>query len=330
MSRKTPRSPWRTALALLSLGLSWTLATPAAPTPTDTPPPANDAAMTGGAPPLPAATPPEVTADLRIAELPFLIPLPEEAGPDAASPAPRGAEQPPAADQAAIANPFSALFGPAPDTETPPAVAEPPPVAPPPVAEVSAPPPPPESVVEGPPDLSELIPTPTPRPPLTRPGELPRRLEASATPQTPRPLAWEGADAHAARGGALAEVAALRVPPLEPGTPVTQRPAGLSATAAGATTPLQPPPPLQLAHSREAQAAGNTVQRLLDERGVVFTAMSTGTGVFRTQEHDGPILLAVGEALPGSEVVLVELTPDAAAFAYGERTDVRHRLPLRP
>lgn len=58
--------------------------------------------------------------------------------------------------------------------------------------------------------------------------------------------------------------------------------------------------------------------------------MSTGTGVFRTQEHDGPILLAVGEALPGSEVVLVELTPDAAAFAYGERTDVRHRLPLRP
>jgi hypothetical protein len=343
----------RLALTLLALSLSWSFASPEVPAPPHEPVPTGDAAMdgpvmTGGAPP-PTATPPEVTADLRIAELPFLSP-PEQTVPEAtgageagSSLAPHdatnGASPTPITDPAGAANPFAALFAPSaeeatPSAEAPPVVTEAPPVPPPPITEVSVPPAPPASATPGPPELSELVPTPTPRPPLTRLESLPRRLEASTAPETPRPLAWGGA-AHAGGGRGLAGLAALRAPALEVSAPVAQRPTASSAAAAGAPTPalrtpFRTPAPLQLARTPEAPAASNTVQHLLDERGVVFTAMSTGTGIFRTQEHDRPILLAVGEALPGSDVVLVELTPDAAAFAYGGRTDVRHRLPLRP
>lgn len=346
----------RTLAPLLVALLGWTLAAPAPPpsTPTEG---AGDAAgntMTGGALPFPPeAQPPAIAPDIGIAELPFLVTEPPADAPPADdTPAP-------ITGNADASNPFAPLLGPqapevaqepaetAPATET---VQEPLPPSTPEVVEVPVPPEPPA------PSTEVSVPVPTPRTPLTsattQAGTLPRRAGSEAATADAPTLLTQGTDRSAAAwAGALAEVATVRTPTPTVGAPVAQRlgvgsPALASApgapqanlSEAPATDPQLPrhtlatPAPMSLARSPDAERtqAENSVRRFLTERGVSFTAMSTGTGIFRTQESDRPILLEVGETLPGSDVVLVELTQNGAAFAQGSLSDVRHTLSLRP
>ena len=71
----------------------------------------------------------------------------------------------------------------------------------------------------------------------------------------------------------------------------------------------------------------NRVSRALSAMQVSFTAMATGTGIFRVGDAPTPVLLAPGEALPGTGLVLTRLTGGGAQFA---EDDVRHTLFLNP
>ena len=55
--------------------------------------------------------------------------------------------------------------------------------------------------------------------------------------------------------------------------------------------------------------------------------MATGTGVFRVGDSERPVLLRVGEPLPGTRLVLDQLTRSSAQFS---EDDARHTLLLTP
>ncbi len=74
-------------------------------------------------------------------------------------------------------------------------------------------------------------------------------------------------------------------------------------------------------------ARSNRVSRSLSDLRVDYTAMATGTGVFRVGGSDVPVLVRVGEPLPGTKLVLSHLTRADAQFS---QDDARHTLSLTP
>lgn len=74
-------------------------------------------------------------------------------------------------------------------------------------------------------------------------------------------------------------------------------------------------------------ARSNRVSRSLSDLRVDYTAMATGTGVFRVGDSEVPVLVRVGEPLPGTKLVLSRLTRADAQFS---QDDARHTLSLTP
>lgn len=287
---------------LSSVGNPVTGAASAQPAP-DGPPPL----MSGGAlPPLPDAETPPVARDIGIAELPLLVTEPpaEEAEAEPPAPVTGGADS--------VANPFSPLLlpqpevAPAPTPSAAPAVTEQPPAAPPaPAAAAPAPPP-----------VSGVVPAPAPTARIGTPN-LPAALSARLQPSTPANTSGTtilgrtlGARSTAAPNP-LAGTAAVRVP---------ESPTTLATTSRAGLTPLG------LDNDGNfTSARSNRVSRSLSDMRVNYTAMATGTGVFRVGDSEVPVLVRVGEPLPGTTLVLSRLTRADAQFS---QDDARHTLSL--
>ncbi len=292
----------RAALLLLLSGLA--LAAPAATT-------------SGGAlPVLPEAETPAVARGTGVAELPLLVTEPPKEEPEDI-PAPvtgdaEGALNPfaplilPGPDETAQPAPIPAQrpldAAPAPESTPSPAALEPaaPPTAPAPQARVGVP------ALPG--ALSARM-QPVPSTGLST-GILKRAL-ATTSPETDP--------------NSLAQRAVIRVP--SGLTPLTS--SGFARRGGGAqgasSTGLTP---IGLAGDENVTlSVSNRVSRSLADLRVHFTAMTTGTGIFRVGDNPAPILVAVGERLPGTELVLSRLTSSDAQFS---EDDARHTLLLNP
>lgn len=277
-------------------------------------PDAPPAVMSGGAlPPLPDAETPTVARDVGVAELPLLVTEPPASEPEVEIPAPvtGGADS--------TFNPFAPLLvpqpetAPAPPTPVPPVVTEqpqPPPTTP--AATASTPPAPARAA---PPPT--VVPAPAPQARLSTPSlpaTLGARMQPSVAPSTPTTRILD----RTLGGGVttpnpLAETAAIRVPASP--TPAASAPGGTLT-------------PVGLANDGKfTLASSNRVSRSLRDLRVDFTAMATGTGVFRVGNSERPILLRVGEPLPGTRLVLRRLTRSSAQFS---EDDARHTLLLSP
>lgn len=311
-------------VSLLFAGVA--LAAPDGPEATNPPATPTENTLSGGAlPVLPEAEPPAVARDVGVAELPLLVTEPpaEEAEADIPAPVIGGADS--------TFNPFSPLLLPQPEGAAGPA--QPPTQSPvqsptqfPTVPPVQTQRPAPEAAPTAP-EVATVIPAPAPaartgtptlpeavtarlQPPAVRRTLSARLLESTLTPAA----ALSPLDATTGR-------AAIRVPP-------SLTPLSAAATVAGGT-PGSGLAPLGLAGNDEnaTSAANNAVSRALRELRVDFTAMATGTGIFRVGNTSVPVLVRVGERLPGTELVLSRLTSGSAQFTTA---DVRHTLSLNP
>lgn len=271
-----------------------------------------NAPMSGGAPPLPDAAPPAVARDIGVAELPLLVTEPPaaETEPEIPAPVTGGADS--------ALNPFSPLLLPSPErTAEPPPPAQPPVAAEPPPSAPPAPSAAPTATAPAP-EAAPVAPAPVPRARLSTPSipaALGARMQPAATGTLRTGILGRTLGASSATTNPLAEAAAIRVPSsLAP-------PETLSATR-GTLTPLG-----LAGGDGYATAAENRVSRSLRERRVAFTAMVTGTGIFRVGEGAAPVLMAVGDRLPGTDLVLSRLTSRSAQFT---EDDARHTLSLNP
>jgi hypothetical protein len=300
---------------LLLLSLSSTFATPSGGTQPETP--------------TPEPTNPPVARDIGVADLPLLdqaapetddetvIPDPVIGGPDSSlnpfaplvlpqqpsTPQPQTPEtaQPEASEDAAPA---------APETTPAPAAPSraPSPSAPAPEVRVSRPSIP-TALGEG------MVPTSaTPLSAALRPLET---VLGGQTPLLGDPL-----------GGALATRTPSSLPPLAAAPTRLGSPGGVAQHVAGSgLTPLTFAGTMLGDDENATSLVSNRVSRSLENLRISFTAMSTGTGIFRVGDSTRPILLAVGQRLPGTGLTLSSLDARSAEFT---EDDVRHRLLLNP
>jgi len=94
-------------------------------------------------------------------------------------------------------------------------------------------------------------------------------------------------------------------------------------------TTLVPLPPGAVAPDETAEAerslGNDPVARYLQERNVRFTGVVTGSigvGVFRSSDASNPIVLALGQTLPDSDITLTQIGGQTAAFTLGDTTHV--------
>lgn len=275
------------------------------------------ATMSGGAlPVLPEAETPAVARDTGVAELPLLVTEPPKGEPeDIPAPVTGGAE--------GSLNPFAPLIlpGPAETAQPAPTPVRPPvdaapapestpsPAAPEPAAPPTAPAPQARVGVPALPGALSARLQPVPSTRLST-GILRRALATTSSETDPNPLA---------------ERAVIRVPSSL--TPLTASGfAGRGGSARGTFIPGLAPVGLA-GDENFTSSASNRVSRSLADLRVHFTAMTTGTGIFRVGDNPAPILVAVGERLPGTELVLSRLTSSDAQFS---EDDARHTLLLNP
>lgn len=313
--------PSRAALTLLAALLAALPPSAALAAPPADPPPAEEAATEEEALPLlPEPETPSVARDVGVEELPLLVtePKPDEAEqPEVPAPVLGGGDS--------TVNPFSPLLLP---RAAPPAPAQPAPASPAPPA-VAAPAPAP--AVAAPP-----TPAPSPAAPVpeahTGTAPLPRSLTAKLRPARTVPTALRATPLARALGtgtappalGPAAELAAVRTPTEALPLPSRAASGGAQRVARGYGLGV-----IGLGGSEGNFTSGgsNRVSRALGALQVSFTAMATGTGIFRVGDAPTPVLLAPGETLPGTGLVLTRLTDRGAQFA---EDDVRHTLFLNP
>lgn len=311
--------PARAALILAMLLSSAALAAPPADPP---PPPAEESAADAEALPLlPDAEPPPVAREVGIEELPLLVTEPEEEAEAAPIPAPvlGGSDS--------AVNPFSPLLLP---QAAPPQNAPPPPTPPAPPA-VAAPAQP--APVPAAPPAVAAYPTPAAPLPEARTGTppLPRSLTAKLRPARRPAAGLSAAVLGRALGtgtlppalGPAAELAAVRTP-TDPAPLVSRGGSGAQQVARRAAPAVMG---LGGGEGNFTSSGSNRVSRALGTLQVSFTAMATGTGIFRVGDAPTPVLLEPGQALPGTELVLTRLTDRGAQFT---EDDVRHTLFLNP
>lgn len=296
--------------------------------PTDNPGTSNpaDSTMSGGALPfLPEPEAPAVARDVGVDELPLLVTEPpaEETEADIPAPVIGGADS--------TFNPFSPLLLPQPEGAAEPA---PSPLQSPAQSPTASPAqtrrPTPEAAPTAPvspaaPAAATVIPAPAPAA-RTGTSTIPEAVTARLQPPAARRTLSTGLlestlstpDTLSTLGPTSGR-AAIRVPP-----PPSTAPAGTSGT-----TTIAGLVPLGLAGNdgNLTSATSNTVSRALRDLRVDFTAMATGTGIFRVGDSALPVLVRVGEPLPGTELVLSRLTTGSAQFTSA---DVRHTLSLNP
>ena len=312
--------------------------------------------VSGGALPLlPDPETPAVARDVGVEELPLLVTEPPKKQDEVEIPAPvtGGGDS--------TLNPFSPLLLPQTAEPTPPPaspIAAPPAAASPAAASPTPAPtqPPAPSPPTAPAPAAPAAATPAPRPvapvPPARAARptLPRSLGASlrapvsaiSNPETGplgRALGVQGADVQSAQvndSGSPSTFAAVRAPSsLTPlGTAPTANAAGDGgccsaqqvALGSGLST-LGLGSGNRTGDGNFTSLGGNRVSRALSSLQVHFTAMVTGTAIFRLGDDTTPVLLALGETLPGTELKLTNLTSRGAQFT---EDDVRHTLFLTP
>ncbi|MBS3966975.1 MAG: hypothetical protein KGZ60_06975 [Truepera sp.] len=271
--------------------------------------------------PAPAApatvAPPVVARELTIAQLPFLVTAAPEVAVEVVAPVEEVLIARPG-DQRAAINPFSPIIvraAPAPATPTPAIVATtpPPPIE---VANIPITPTP-----QPPPVVSAPVPRPlAPPPPVA--DNLPRALPSGTLPLAPSILR----QARTAPPGPanLAEVVAIRVPEA-----TIELPPGLTpeAQAAPATTPLRPlapTPAVALQATPPLSAGANPLARYLRDQNVTFTGSvlgPIGVGVFRSNLTLAPVVVALGQPLPDTDIVLKGLRGQEAVFSQGNHSE---------
>ena len=307
--------PTRAALILAALLSSAALAAPPADPP---PPPAEESAAEGEALPLlPEAETPPVARDVGIEELPLLVTEPDKETEAAPIPAPvlGGSDS--------AVNPFSPLL----------------PQAAPPTPPQSAPAPPTPPAVAAPatpaPAAPPVAAAPRPAAPLpearTGTSPLPRSLTAKLRPARTPAEGLSAAVLGRALGtgtlppalGTAAELAAVRAP-TDPAPLVSRSGSGAQQVARGTGLAVMG---LGGDGGNFTSSSSNRVSRALGTLQVSFTAMATGTGIFRVGDVSTPVLLEPGQTLPGTELVLTRLTDRGAQFT---EDDVRHTLFLNP
>ncbi len=263
-----------------------------------------------------------VAREVIIDELPFLITAPpqrvEEGGEDEGEALAR-----PQGEQRASVNPFSPLVlrieTPAQDVQD--IVVVPVPDGPAPAE---------EGMVSAPPTPREVVRAPAPRPlapPAPRTTRLPRALPQGSLSVTPRILETRRANVPQPD---LAAVAAIRVPtapsaganaPALVVTP-TISPVAVSANA----SPEEGLEPLALAKQNALGngaplfAGTNELSRYLRDNDVTFTGTvpgPVGVGVFRFADLPAPVVVALGETLPETDIVLSNLSGTQAEFIQG-------------
>ena len=304
------------ALLLAALLSSAALAAPPADPP---PPPAAESAAEGEALPLlPEAEVPPVARDVGIEELPLLVTEPDEEAEAAPIPAPvLGGND-------SGVNPFSPLLLPQAAPPTPPQSAPAPPTPP----VVAAPPVPAPAAPPVAADPGPAAPLPTAR---TGTAPLPRSLIAKLRPARTPATGLSAAVLGRALGtgtlppalGPAAELAAVRTP-TDPAPLVRRSGSGAQQVARGTGLAVMG---LGGSEGNFTSSGSNRVSRALGTLQVSFTAMATGTGIFRVGDAPTPVLLEPGQALPGTELVLTRLTDRDAQFT---EDDVRHTLFLNP
>lgn len=265
-----------------------------------------------------------VGREVEVAELPFLIDqppevqLPEDGNGNGAE---AEAERP-GGDARASVNPFSPIVAPAS------ASGGPAPATTPPEVEVVDVPDAPEVQ-----DVAAQVPVPpAPAPRALAPAgapaaSLPRTLANGTLPVVPSVLRDTRAEPLSPTPIDLPQRTAVRepagpagAPPLPtlsgaPSGPVSAEPAPLAAGAVPASgTPDQP-----------LVAGTDGLARYLRDRNVAFTGSvvgSVGVGVFRVAGTTAPIVLALGQSLPDTEIVLTDLRGQTAEFTLGDTTHV--------
>lgn len=268
-----------------------------------------------------------VGRDVVVAELPFLITEPPAvaaaAETDAAAAA-AAAGRPGFGTRASV-NPFSPIV------VQEPAQAAAPPADPasPEVVEVDVPDAPVVQTVEAAP--------PTPRAPAPsalapaspRTASLPRALPGGTLPVAPDVLTTSRSEPRQIAPPDLSARAAVREPSAPDEAP-TLRPLG-GAGAALADGDAQPTPlgPGEVAAAgipdRPLVSGADTLSQYLRDRNVSFTGSvvgSVGVGVFRVNGTSSPIVLALGQPLPDTDIVLTDLRGQAAQFTLGDTTHV--------
>ena len=273
-------------------------------------------------PPTVVAEPPGsvIGRDVVVAELPFLVtepPAPE--GADAEGDAAAAEAGRPGAALRASVNPFSPIVVQQPEAQ---ASA---PGATPDIADVEVPDAPEVQEV-----VAEAPPAPAPRPlapSSPRATELPRALPRGTLPITPDLLTGTRTEQAPRTPANLPALAAVREP-ADPGEPPELQPVGEAvAEAPGADpTPLAPGAvPAAGVPDRPLVSGADSLSRYLRDRNVSFTGSvlgSVGVGVFRLAGQDTPLVLALGQTLPETEIVLTDLRGQAAEFTLGDTTHV--------
>lgn len=276
-----------------------------------------DPTPSGGAEPAPPEpSTPEVARNVGVAELPLLVTEPP-AG--AAEP---GIPPPVTGGPDSTLNPFSPLFLPQDEAQpTAPPRTEPPERAP--ASTSPAATPAPEAPVAPEPPRPPAAPAPPARvgtPTLSE--AVIARMQPATTLRNP-PAAPIGSWGAAQTSLGAAGLAAVRTPASPPSSPRAANAQPTGAALAARLAPLG----FGGGDGNPTSSPSNRVGRSLGELRVTFTAMATGTGIFRVGDNPTPVLLALGDTLPGTEFVLSELTPRGAQFA---QDDVRHTLSLYP
>ena len=311
-----------------------TVTTPAQPDEADAADPADDGAPTvpvspDGSTPTVVTSPEDavVGREVEVAEFPFLVDQP---------PAER-AEVPDEADQADAAaggaagrarasiNPFSPIVLPEPAAATV-VEARPEATATPDVQTVDVPDAPGVETVQAE--------TPVPAAPAPRalapagsvPSTLPRALAGGTLPVAPDILTSSRAEPAVLTPIDLPDRTAIREPagPVSSGRLPTL--AGAEGDPSGDPSPLAPGEVPAAGTPDEPLVAGaDGLARFLRDRNVAFTGSvvgSVGVGVFRVDGTASPIVLALGQSLPDTEIVLTDLRGQAAEFTLDDTTHV--------
>ena len=266
-----------------------------------------------------------VGRDVVVAEFPFLItqpPIAEEATEAEAEAAGDGATRPGFGTRATV-NPFSPIV-----VQEPAQAAAPP-------ASRSRPRWWTSRSLSAPPVQTVEATAPTPRAPAPSPltpasprtASLPRALPGGTLPVAPDVLTTSRSEPRQLAPPDLSARAAIREPTGPDESPAL-RPMG-AALADGATAQPTPLGPGEVAAAgipdRPLVSGADTLSQYLRDRNVAFTGSvvgSVGVGVFRIDGTGSPIVLALGQPLPDTDIVLTDLRGQAAQFTLDDTTHV--------
>lgn len=276
-----------------------------------------------------------VGRDVVVAEFPFLItapPIPDEGADAEAAAGAAGAVRPGTVTRATV-NPFSPIVVQAPAIAQQ-DEADPPPASPD-VIEVDVPAGPPTSGASAATAASGASPAPStpdapaPRalaPSSPRVAALPRPLPSGTLPVAPDLLRDTRAEAAPRTPVNVPDVVVREPTEPEEAGPALRAVGGTIAAAETEPAPLAPGEvPAAAVSERPIVAGSDPLSRYLRDRNVTFTGSvvgSVGVGVFRLENRSSPIVLALGQPLPDSDIVLTDLRGQAAEFTLGDTSQI--------